>query len=126
MRYNPTDFEEYLLEPALPGVPSQACWHGPAGTVAPVLRQCRFLQHCRENAATLSEPEWYAMVSNMARLEGGQEIVHKLSGPYPRYSSTETDKKIAHALHAAGPHTCHYIQSALGFTGCPPGGCAVK
>jgi hypothetical protein len=126
MRYNPSDFEEYLLASITTEAPSQTCWQGPAGAIGPVLRQCRFLQHCRDAAATLSEPEWYAMVSNVARLEGGRETVHTFSDAYPRYSPTETDKKIVHALHAAGPHTCQYIQQTLGFTGCPPGGCGVK
>jgi hypothetical protein len=51
--------------------------------------------------------------------------VHQLSAPYPTYSPQETDAKIVHALQDTGPHTCVYIQ-ALGFTGCPAGGCGVK
>src|SRR5262245_18648438 len=63
-------------------------------------------KHCRDDAPTLPEPEWWAMVSNLARLEGGNEAVHTLSAPYPRYSARETEQKIQHVLEAPGPHTC--------------------
>jgi hypothetical protein len=90
-----------------------------------MLRRCTFLRHCRDDAATLSEPEWYAMVSNVARCRDGQAVVHELSRSYPYYSPDETDAKIIHALHDTGPHTCAFIQG-LGFRGCPVGGCGVK
>jgi len=126
IRYNPSDFEPYLVEGPLAEDSSHQQWQGPAGALRPVLRACRFLQHCQGDATTLSEPEWWAVVSNVARLEGGQEAIHEISAPYPRYSRAETDQKIAHVLRAAGLHTCRYIQQSLGFTGCPPGGCGVK
>lgn len=125
-RYNPSDFDPYLLEVPVTGDSQRQPWHGSAGRVEPVLRHCRFIQHCRDDAATLDEPVWYAMVSNIARLDGGREAIHALSAPYPRYSQQETEQKITHALSAAGPHTCAYIQQVLGFRGCPPGGCNVK
>jgi hypothetical protein len=95
------------------------------GDVDVLLTRCAFLRHCRDDAATLPEPEWYSMVSNVARCTHGAEAVHRLSAPYPGYSPQQTDQKIAHALADAGPHTCAFIQ-ALGFQGCPPGGCGVK
>lgn len=91
-----------------------------------ILANCAFCQHCRDNAETLSEPEWYAMISNLARADGGRELIHELSRPYPRYSPAETERKIEHALRDGEPHTCAYIQDSLGFTGCPAAGCGVK
>jgi hypothetical protein len=125
-RYNPSELDPYLVEVGPDEDSSPRQWNGPAGALTPVLRHCRFLHHCRDNAATLSEPEWWAMISNLARLEDGRDVAHAFSAPYPHYSPVETDKKIAHTLHAAGPHTCAYIQQHLGFTGCPPNGCGVK
>ena len=90
-----------------------------------MLNRCAFIRHCRDDAAHLSEPEWFAMVSNVSRCENGPGAVHTLSGPYPSYTTQETDAKIAHALTDTGPHTCGYIQ-AQGFTGCPPWGWGVK
>lgn len=159
-RYNPSDFDEYLIDQQLnfdlkeqskgeitaavkaptktnrktgntaanakptprsrPGGSSggNEFDYGPA---AHILENCYFIKYCQKQAAALSEPEWYAMVSNVARGEGGMELVHELSEPYPGYRQTETDKKIDHALKNGYPHTCEYIQTELGFE-CPEGG----
>lgn len=124
-RYNPSEFEPYLIDVEAEASPKQP-WHGPSGALAPVLKHCRFLQHCRDDARTLSEPTWWAMISNLARLDGGREAIHAFSSPYPNYTIGETDAKIRHALAGPGPHTCTFIQRQLGFGGCPPGGCRVK
>jgi hypothetical protein len=120
--YQDTVAVERLRRPRPPtrGVPA-----GGSGDVARVLGRCAFLQHCRDDAVTLSEPEWYAMVSNVARCRDGRAVVHEFSAPYPHYSPQETDAKIGHALQHTGPHTCRFIQG-LGFPGCPPEGCGVK
>ncbi|MBI3328491.1 MAG: hypothetical protein HYZ81_17535 [Nitrospinae bacterium] len=100
-------------------------WVGSNGDVDLLLSRCAFIRHCRGDAASLSEPEWFAMVSNVSRCADGLAAVHELSTPYPGYSPQETDAKLAHALQDTGPHTCALIQ-AQGFTGCPPGGCGVQ
>jgi putative DNA primase/helicase len=66
------------------------------------------------------------MISNLARADGGPELIHELSRPHPGYRERETEQKIEHALQDGEPHTCQYIQQNLGFTGCPEGGCGVK
>jgi hypothetical protein len=98
---------------------------GSSGTVDVLLNRCAFIRHCRDDALTLTEPEWYAMISNVGRCANGPEAVHRLSAPYPGYSPQETEAKILHALQDTGPHSCAYIK-ALGFTRCPAGGCGVK
>ena len=45
-----------------------------------VMRSCLFLQHCRDDAATLSEHDWYAMITNLAPFEGGTKMIHDLIG----------------------------------------------
>jgi len=111
-------------EPTPPPKPKRE--YDPGAGAEVILNNCAFCQHCRDNAETLSEPEWYAMISNLARADGGRELIHELSRPYPGYSPAETDRKIEHALQDGEPHTCQYIQDNLGFTGCPVGGCGVK
>jgi hypothetical protein len=96
------------------------------GQADTILKNCAFCQYCKDNAKELSEPEWYSMITNLARAEGGRELIHELSRPYPGYSERETEKKIEHALQDGEPHTCQYIQTNLGFSGCPEGGCGVK
>lgn len=165
-RYNPSDFEDYIIdgqisfanrqqgvkskthgnsaaagsrvagsEPGSAGktnhgaaaaVPTSAAHnhtnkdydYGPATLI---LENCYFIKHCQEKPATLSEPEWYAMISNVARGDGGRDLAHELSKPYPGYSQMETNKKIDHALNNGYPHTCEYIQQELGFE-CPENG----
>ncbi len=74
------------------------------------LEQCLFMQHAADHAASLSEPLWYAMVTNLVRFEGGPEAIHKLSEPYPSYSRRETETKIRHAQeNTAAPHTCQWL-----------------
>lgn len=93
-----------------------------------VMRSCLFLKHCKDDAATLPEPEWYAMISNLAQFDGGAEMIYALSKPYPGYSERATQQKINHFLESGtGPITCQSI-CEKGFQ-CPKfaqGGCGVK
>lgn len=93
-----------------------------------VMNACLFLQHCRDNAATLREPDWYAMITNLAVFAGGTELIHQLSAPHPGYSANKTQKKINHFMDSGtGPITCKTI-CEKGFQ-CPKfaaGECPVK
>lgn len=59
-----------------------------------VSRGCAFISYCRENARTLPEPLWFAMLTNLAPFSGGVKLIHELSAPYPGYSRTETQDKL--------------------------------
>jgi hypothetical protein len=74
------------------------------------IMSCKFMQHCKEDAPSLSEPEWYAMITQLARQSGGRDHIHQLSRPYPNYSARETDEKILHAINGPGPMTCQRIK----------------
>ncbi len=74
------------------------------------IMSCVFMQHCRKDAATLPEPEWYAMITQLARDQGGVSFIHRLSKPHPKYSKKEVDSKILHALNDTGPETCERIK----------------
>lgn len=86
-----------------------------------ILEGCAFLRHCRDDAESLPEPEWYAMLSIIVRCEGGRERCHEFSKMYPHYSKEETDRKIDQALDASGPRTCEDIKTKFGCfcQGCP-------
>jgi len=75
-----------------------------------LFRRCRFLEHCRKDAATLPEPQWYAAISNLVRFPGCVSLIHEISRPYPGYSRAETDAKILQALEASGPTGCDAIR----------------
>ncbi|MCR4629338.1 MAG: DUF5906 domain-containing protein [Clostridium sp.] len=76
-----------------------------------VARECDFIRYCQEHAAKLSEHDWYAMISNLAVFEGGVEMIHALSKPYPGYDATITQKKINHFLESGTrPINCRTIR----------------
>lgn len=93
-----------------------------------VRKKCNFIKHCEENAAGLSEHDWYAMISNLAVFEDGEALIHKLSSAYPKYSRDETQKKINHFLGSGTkPMNCSTI-AEKGFN-CPrlsDGSCSCK
>jgi hypothetical protein len=80
---------------------------------------CPFMRHWRDDAATLTEPEWFAGLTNVARCEDGGRIARDVSSSYPGYTAEETDEKIRHALKdAKGPHTCEAIRQQFGDSNC--------
>lgn len=100
-----------------------------------ILKQkCKFIHHCELNAASLSEYDWYAMITNLAAFKGGREEIHKLSREYPKYSKIETDNKIEHFLTSdTSPIWCSTISEKgwkcplLGKCGCnSPAGLAFQ
>lgn len=86
---------------------------------APIIKGCTFVRHCIVDAATLPEPEWKAVISITARCENGEELSHRVSKPYARYSYSETAAKVATSLRTTtGPATCRHIKNGLNFQGC--------
>ena len=75
------------------------------------LLECSFISWCKDNPAKVSEPLWYAMISNLIRMKGGYSFAHELSRPYPNYTKEETDKKIHQAMDKTDPMTCSYIKT---------------
>lgn len=125
-RYNQDDFSPYKVEIAKTGKRDKFKRNPSDGPASQVIDNCIFMQVCREHAHELSEPQWVAMMSNIARCSDGPEACHSLSKPYPGYSEQETQDKIFHALNDMHPQTCEYIHKSLGFNQCPEGGCGVK
>lgn len=111
--------------PDVEGAPAERR-NGTAKGLEQVCRSCDFIKHCRENASTLSEHDWYAMITNLAPFDGGTARIHEMSRPYPRYSEADTQRKINHFLESGTkPMTCRTI-AEKGFK-CPKAGkCPVK
>ncbi len=116
--YDPNDIEEILegvedLGDAN-GKPGSALDLAPA-KLPPILEGCPWMSHCRDDAASLPEPEWYRMLTVIARCEDAAKWAHELSKPYPKYSPQETDKKLKQASREViAPVTCTYVESHLG------------
>lgn len=111
-RYTPGELEKYKIE-VKKSAPTEVVTYQTA-EIQPILDNCPWIRHCRDDAVTLSEPEWYAMLSITARCIDGYNLSHEWSRPYPRYNYNETEKKINHALNSSGPRFCKNIQENLG------------
>lgn len=83
------------------------------------LDSCCFLQWCRKKPLEISEPLWFAMISNLARISGGKQLVHEISAlDMFRYDSDKTNRVINRVISRGySAFTCRKIE-ALGFR-CP-------
>lgn len=134
IKFNPElRYTQAELEAVLPEVPDEPIIKAPVpkGTrkgLTLVGRRCLFMQHCKDNAKTLSEHDWYAMIANLAVFEGSERAIHALSKAYPKYTHAETQDKIRHFLESGTkPMTCAKIAES-GFK-CPKiedGSCSCK
>jgi len=135
-RFTPMDFDDYQEEirEAPESKPKREAKKQRSDefdnlAVEKLLEHCAFIQYCRDNATTLSEPWWWSMVHVLAVFGNpGRDKIHELSAPYPEYTEQETEQKIKEALKASekdiSPHTCRFIEQDLGFA-CP-GDCQAK
>lgn len=79
-----------------------------------VVAGCSYVREGVENAASTSEPHWYAVGTIAERCEDGVAIFHELSSADPRYDEGETAGKLG---RANGPRTCKSI-AADWYDGC--------
>ncbi len=115
--YNLGDFEELLAGVEYPGEggrETQPALDLPPAKLPPILDGCVWMRHCRNDAAGLAEPEWYRMLTVVARCEDAERWAHELSRAYPKYSRRETQQKLKQASSdKVAPVTCAYVQSDL-------------
>jgi Protein of unknown function (DUF3987) len=119
-RYTPSDLEtaSWLMHAPRPSRSRDDDDHeAPPAHLEPMVNGCAWLRHCRDDAATLTEPEWYALLSILGRSEDGDDLAHQWSQTYPGYTAEETDAKLNHAL-GAGPRTCGNIATLTGNRYC--------
>jgi len=85
-----------------------------------VLEGCDFLKYCRDSQDDIAEPQWYAMLSIVGRLDNGEQLVHEYSEGHPSYNFELTEEKAQQALTASGPRTCGNIATLWdGCEKCP-------
>lgn len=115
LRYTQAELEQYLPPiPEEPAAPAGPAAKGTRQGLSLVLRRCAFMQHCRDNAASLSEHDWYAMITNLAVFDGGDRAIYELSALYPGYKAAETQEKIQHFLQSGTkPIICRAIAEKL-------------
>lgn len=72
---------------------------------------CTFLKHCKNDATTLSQPDWFFMIATLVGEEDGSELIHELSRPYPGYTEQETNAKISYIINKLpAPIKCETIK----------------
>lgn len=108
-----TEIVEFYAEDDLVGPAERMCG------------KCAFIDYCIENAATLPEPMWHAMISIVAVTEDGQDKVHEWSEAYPGYSYDQTEEYYERAAKMSRPCSCRYIRDFFGVN-CPVQGCGVR
>lgn len=83
---------------------------GTAPGLARTFQHCAFMEHCKTDAATLSDHERNAMITNLASFAGGAKTIHALSSSSPDYKPEETQEAINRFLKSgAKPVTCQTI-----------------
>lgn len=92
---------------------SEDCHEWPPTDLNEITNKCAWLRHCRDDAETLSEAEWYAMLSIVGRCKDGQRLAHEWSRPHGGYSEAETAAKLQHAIRSAGPTLCETVAGKL-------------
>lgn len=122
IRYPLTVFEEFKRNTEIIEFHAEINLVGPAERMC---GKCAFIDHCIENAATLPEPMWHAMISIVAVTEDGQDKVHEWSEGYPGYSYDQTEEYYERAAKMSRPCSCRYIRDFFGFN-CPKDGCGVR
>ncbi len=75
---------------------------------------CEFLKWMKASPQDVQEPQWYAGLTVLARLENGKEKAHEYSSGHAGYTVQETDRKIEQSLQSPGPRTCANIDSIWG------------
>ncbi len=91
----------------------------PTANLTNIESQCNFMAHCREDAGTLSEPEWYAWLSVLVRCVDGEQAAHEVGVQHKGYSYADTEAKLQRAKNT-GPRTCANISTLHeGCATCP-------
>ena len=120
VRYPLTTFERYKVEPKV--FEPVVIEDGIIGSAERMRGRCAFIDCCVDDAGSLPEPWWHAMLSIVALTEDGPEKCHEWSEPYYDYDPDQTEERFKRALKENKPCSCEFISRALGFN-CPEGGC---
>jgi hypothetical protein len=91
------------------------------------IESCEFIKWCRKHPMDVSEPQWFAMITNLAHLEGGPKLIHEISRlDMFRYDYQQTQRLIERVQgRGYSPANCKTIRNN-GFYCAKFGQCQVK
>lgn len=88
-------------------------------------KHCLFMAYCRDDAASLTEPYWFAQASIIARCTEGSRLFHVRSEPHSGYNYKEAQAKFENATKYR-PRKCASIRHDIGFMQCDQCACVDK
>ncbi len=89
----------------------------PGGTKLLCPQGCAWLRNCKERSQTLEYPEWYAALTQFAKVEDGELLAHRFSEDNAGYSAAGTAKQFEQAKKADKPLLCTTIWDKFGDCG---------
>ena len=80
------------------------------------LEDCEFVQWCRHHPRQVSEPHWFALITNLAHLDGGIALIHEISRlDKARYEHANTQRVIERVLRIGyQPQCCRSFTDNVG------------
>ena len=80
------------------------------------IETCEFIKWCRRYPTHVTEPQWFALITNLARLEGGPKLAHEISRlDSARYDYRQTQRLIERVISEGyGASTCATLET-MGF-----------
>lgn len=89
---------------------------------AKLAERCAWLRNAHDHPASISEPEWYAMLNILKFTETPEPTAQAWSQGHPGYSEQNTTAKLDHAIASgAGPSLCSTLEGYKPelCSGCP-------
>ncbi len=122
LEYEPQDPPDWLWEAIVKkelvkqkpngSVPHKTKDKYPSSSAELIAQRCAFMKHAKDDAAILSEPDWYHAIGLLVHTEEAPDIIHDYSYGHPGYSYSETTQKSDHWIKDGhGPPTCKTIQT---------------
>ncbi|MHC1694079.1 MAG: hypothetical protein AB9835_02130 [Eubacteriales bacterium] len=76
-----------------------------------IQKACKWVKHCKQDSFILIEPEWYSVLTIIARCESSWSVAQEVSCNHPKYNADETTQKLHHAAESDYPVSCQYIEN---------------
>jgi len=106
-----------ILNTEIPDTPTGVGISG--GTIKCNLQKietCEFIKWCRRYPTRVSEPQWFALITNLARLEGGSQLAHQISRlDSGRYDYRQTQRLIERIISERYEATTCATLETMGF-----------
>jgi len=80
------------------------------------IETCELIKWCRRYPTQVSEPQWFALITNLARLEGGPQLAHEISRlDSGRYEHRQTQRLVERVISEGyEASTCATLET-MGF-----------